>query len=125
MLFKQNQTNQVVVFVHEDGAEPEVKTRIVKMMQARMGGKVTIKQKLAEGTGLGSLWIGSSRIHNPESNNVNLILENFSWTNDSTIVLDNSLVNYPFLVISANFADTQAAKVEVEVEISWSLTRGL
>lgn len=120
----ENSFKKTLTFVHKSEADAEVKTEIVKMLAARFGGRVTVKQKLIDGNGNGNLWIGSSRLHNPDSANINTILEATNWTTDSTILLDQNLVNYPFLIISANFIDTTTATIEVEVEVSWSLVRG-
>lgn len=119
-----SESRHIITLEHEAGKEPEVKTQIVKMMRAKFGGKITLSQKLVEGNGSGSLFVGRSRIHNPESQDVDVILADQVWTEQQEVLLDKEMVNYPFLVLSANFTDLEAAKVEVEVFLSWNPIRG-
>lgn len=117
-------STQTLSFIHEEGKNPEVKTQIVKTMRARMGGKLTLSHKLTSGTGQGYLYIGKSRVHNPTVEEVDVILDGSPWTNNSDVLFNNELVTYPFLVVSADFSDNNAATVEVEITLSWNMQRG-
>lgn len=119
-----SEKKQTIVFTHEADEAPGVKTRMLKMFHARFGGKLTIIQSLTEGGGLGSLYVGSSNIPNPTPEQVMSITEPVAWSSESTVVCENDLVLYPFLVLSADFTDTELAKVEVELTFSWSPLRG-
>lgn len=118
------ESQKKIIFEHVVGEPAGVKTQIIKTLRARSGGKVTVSQQLTEGEGLASLWLGSSSIHNPESQDVVTILEGTPATSELIKVLENDTVMYPFLVVSMNFIDEKAAKVEVEVTLFTNPMRG-
>lgn len=98
-------------FNHEEGSSPrkyEHGLRIIK------NGNLSVSVKRTAGTAEGTLRLSKS--DSPESANIEI--GSASWGNESVRVIDDIEASFNFLVIEANFTDSNFGQLEISITTS-------
>lgn len=97
-------------FTHVDG-EPPAKREYGVRLRTIPNGKVSVRVKRTAGTAAGKLTV--YKTDSQEASNSKL--DSKSWGDESTRVVDETPVSFTFLVLEAEFTDSNFGQVEVSI----------
>lgn len=97
-------------FTHAEGSEPDTRQTGLRMRTVP-NGKVTVTVKRTAGTAAGKLTV--YKTDSEEANNIKLDAK--TWSDESTRVVDEADANFAFIVLEAEFTDTNFGQIEVSI----------
>lgn len=97
-------------FTHGEGEQPGKREYGLRIRQIP-NGKVSVSVKRTAGTGNGSLTV--FKTESKEDSNIQL--DSKDWSDESIKIIDEADASFAFLVLEAEFTDTNFSQIEVSV----------